>query len=137
MATKLVKRIDYCYANEYSIEGYPYAGKVLLETDVPWKNVPIVAELSKASLVLSTSTEDRQRFYTATLKFNTCDFPDKTEKMVFLVELTNGEKKVIGNDHLPYCMTEVEEVSPENVTDNQLKTVVATYKSPYYIPSAK
>lgn len=134
MATRIVKKIHYCYAREYETIGFPLRGRVKLFPAINWRDVEIVAEQSKASLTISSSTENRQRFHTAVLKFNTKSFPQNMDRLVFLVEYTNGEKRVIGNKYHPYVNTEFVDAAPESVTENQLLTVSATWKSPQFIP---
>lgn len=134
MATKLVKKIYYCRAKDFDTVGYPFRGRVKLFPTINWHEVDMVTEQSKATLSVNSVTENRQKFYLATLKFNTCQFVQDTQRLVYLVVYTNGEQRVIGGKHQPYCVTEFVDDAPESVTDNQLLTINVTYKSPYFIP---
>lgn len=136
MATKLVKKIYYCYAKDFEIVGYPFRGRVKLFPAINWREVELVTEQSKASLSINSATENRQKFHLATLKFNTRCFVQDTQRLVYLVVYTNGEQRVLGSRFHPYCITEFEDNAPENVTDNQLLTITVTYKSPDFIPFA-
>ena len=87
-----------------------------------------------ARMSINTKVDGKNTLYTAQLTFRTCEELDDREHLVFMVQLANGKWMVLGTQKRPYCVVQVQQTMPDNMSDSQLNEVTVTLTSPQRIP---
>ena len=96
-----------------------------------WERINIQ---TPARMSINTKVDGKNTLYTAQLTFRTCEELDDREHLVFMVQLANGKWMVLGTQKRPYCVVQVQQTMPDNMSDSQLNEVTVTLTSPQRIP---
>ena len=108
------------------------SGVVSLSRGIEWEPIPIKVP---ASLSITDKIEDRERIYTASLKFLTCEgHLEDNLHYAYRVTIQDGSQMLIGSDQRPYPIINLNENHPENPTDNQLNEYTVSLISPKKVP---
>lgn len=101
-------------------------GKVKLPDNVTWTLVMIQVP---GKLTIIDKVEDKNKVYTSTLSFRTCDHLPDYGHNVYKVALADGRQLLLGSADRPYPVTTISESMPDNFTDSQLNEVTVTLTS--------
>ena len=87
-----------------------------------------------ARMSINSKIDGKNTLFTAQLTFRTCDEVDDRGHWTFMLLLANGRKMLLGTAARPYCVIQVQQTMPDNMTDNQLNEVTVTLTTPQRIP---
>lgn len=99
--------------------------------DVTWDKINIK---SPAKLTISDATVDHNLIFTSKLIFLTCDNLDRNRHYAYQCTTVDGNTYLIGSFERPFVTLSIAENHPDNMNDNQLDEVAATYITTRKIP---
>lgn len=105
---------------------------VSLPADIAWERINVVPH---GSLTVASKVDDKITVYQVTLTFRTCQDFEPGTKQAYLVELTDGQKRLVGSDQRPWPVGTFQDVHPSKPTDNQTREVTVTWTSDRFCPN--
>jgi len=104
---------------------------VSLPAGIAWERINVVPH---GSLTVASKVDDKITVYQVTLTFRTCQDFEPGTKQAYLVELTDGQKRLVGSDQRPWPVGTFQDVHPSKPTDNQTREVTVTWTSDRFCP---
>lgn len=98
---------------------------------LPWERIDIQ---TPARMSINSKIDGKNTLFTAQLTFRTCEEIDDRGHWAFKIQLANGKWMVVGTQLRPYCVIQVQQTMPDNMTDSQLNEVTVTLTTPQRIP---
>lgn len=98
---------------------------------LPWERIDIQ---TPARMSINSKIDGKNTLFTAQLTFRTCEEIDDRGHWAFRIQLANGKGMVVGTQLRPYCVIQVQQTMPDNMTDSQLNEVTVTLTTPQRIP---